>query len=140
MPVTCEVCRRRFTSIGEVADHVSDTNKGEQGDQFAGFQEQMEERMNDSKEMERYLDAVRGYAHLRFYDKNGALLPGFEVVHLHTLTMLGPRRCGECRTNLANNFRLAEHYLSTGHEKDSFGKVAEGHMREFQEFERRYFL
>jgi hypothetical protein len=139
MPVTCASCNKEFGSIGLFADHISDTNKGQQGDLFAGFQEQMEEMMKDNEEMQHHLDAMRGFAHVRFRDKNGVLLPEHEVVRLHVLTTAGAKRCGECQMNFANIFRLAEHYLSTGHEKDSSGKDAKDDMKEFQEFERRYF-
>jgi hypothetical protein len=53
-----------------------------QGDLFAGMGEQMEERMKDPTEMEQYLDAMRGFAHVRYYDKTGILLPEGEVIHL----------------------------------------------------------
>src|SRR5215207_9107192 len=115
MPVTCAVCVKNLTSIGEVADHISETNKGMQGDVFAGFEEQMEEMMKDSNETEQHLDAMRGFAHVRFYDKTGLLLPEYEIIRLHVATTAGAKWCINCRANFANNFRLLEHYISTGH-------------------------
>jgi hypothetical protein len=58
MAVTCAVCEREFTSIGAVADHISETNKGIQGDVFAGIKEQMEEMRKNREEMEHHLDAI----------------------------------------------------------------------------------
>jgi hypothetical protein len=138
MPVTCAVCGKNFTSIGEVADHISETDKGIQGDIFAGFEEQMEEMMKDSKEMEQHSDAMRGFAHVRFYDKSGQILPKYEVTRLHVTTTVGPKWCVDCRANFTSNYRLAEHYISTGH-GGSFRSIAERDMREFQDLEKRYF-
>jgi hypothetical protein len=138
MPVTCATCGKEFTSIGEVADHISETNKGGQGDTFAGLKEQIEEMRKNEKEMEHYLEATRGFAHARFRDKNGALLPEEEVTTLYNLTMAGAHWCIDCREDFPNNFRLAEHCNSTGH-GESLREMAERRIREFQEFERRWF-
>jgi hypothetical protein len=138
MPITCAVCAKKFTSIGEIADHISETNKGIQGDIFAGMKEQMEEIRKNRKEMEHHLDAMRGFAHARFRDKNGVRLPEEEVTTLFTLTMAGAHWCIYCGIDFPNNFRLAEHCISPGHGGD-FREMNECRMREFQELERRWF-
>jgi hypothetical protein len=138
MPLTCAVCGKKFTSIGEVADHISETNKGIQGDVFAGFKEQMEEMRKNREEMEHHLDAMTGFAHKRFRDKKGLLLPEEEVTTLFTLTMAGLHWCMDCGTDFPNNFRLGEHCISTGHGGD-LRELNERRMREFGEFEGSWF-
>jgi hypothetical protein len=139
MSITCAVCGKKFTSIGSIADHISETNKGIQGENiFAGFEERTEDEAMHGKEMEQLSDVMRGFAHVRFHDKNGLLIPEHEVTQLHVMTTAGAKWCIDCRANFANNFRLSEHYLLTGH-GGSFRKVAERDMREFQELEKRYF-
>src|SRR5919112_2916796 len=134
MPVTCAVCGKKFTSVGEVADHISETDKGIQGDVFAGSKEQMEEMRKNREEVEHNLDALRGFAHTRFRAKNGVLLPEEEVTTLFILTMAATHRCVDCGTDFPNNFRLAEHYMSTGH-GGVLREMNERRMREFQELE-----
>jgi hypothetical protein len=138
MPITCAVCGKRFNSIGEVADHIAETYKGMQGDLSISRKEQIQEIKENEKEREHYIDASRGFAHTRFRDKNGVLLPEEEVITLYNLTMAGPHWCVDCEANFANNFRLAEHYNLTGH-GDIFRASTGSQIREFQELERKYF-
>jgi hypothetical protein len=138
MPLTCVVCNKKFTSIGTVADHISETNKGMQGDPLAGRREQMEEMRKNEKEMEHHLDALSGFTHKKFRDKNGVLLPQDDEIELQTLTMVGPKWCVACKTNFPNNFRLVEHCTSTGH-GESFREIIEMARRDFEELERKYF-
>jgi hypothetical protein len=138
MPITCAVCGKNFISIGEVTDHISETNKGIQGDVSAGLKEQIEEMKQNREVVELHLDALRGFAHTRFRYKNGVLLPVEEVTTLFTLTMAGTHWCIDCGTDFPNNFRLAEHCISSGHGGD-LREMNERRMREFQEFERSWF-
>lgn len=137
MPVTCAVCGKKFTSIGEVADHMSEINKGRQGDTFAGFSEQIEEIVRNEKEMENFIEAKRGFAHTKFRDNNGILMPE-EVTHLYILMTGGAHWCVDCRAPFPNNFRLVEHCKSTGH-GERLRPMIERVTRQSQEFERRWF-
>ena len=92
----------------------------------------------NEKEREHHLDALLGFAHKKFYDKNGTLLPKDDEIQLHVLTTTGVKSCMECGKTFPNPFRMAEHCISTGHE-EIIRKIAEKTMRDFQELERKYF-
>ena len=120
MAVTCAVCNKKFSSLGVVADHISETNKGIQGDIIADT-----DRL--TADMEQLSDAMRGFAHVRYFDKNSKLISESEVTQLYVLLTAGAKWCTECREQFPNNFRLYEHYASTNH-GDAFAKTSKDMM------------
>jgi hypothetical protein len=139
MLATCVVCGKTFTSIGAVADHISETNKGIREDILEITDEQIEEIKKNEKEMEHFLDSTRGYAHVRFRDKNGVLLTEDQVTTLYGITMAGAHWCVDCGADFPNNFRLAQHCFSTGHGQGN-RQMSQRNMGYFREFEMRWSL
>jgi hypothetical protein len=135
MIATCAVCGKTFTSTGAVADHISESDKGIQQDILEMTGEQLEEIRKNENDIERFSDATRGYAHVRFRDKNGTLLPEEGVTYLYNVTVAGPHWCVDCGQDFPNNFRLAEHCISTGH-SEMLRQKNENCMRDLQYFER----
>ncbi len=136
MPLKCAVCFREFNSIASVADHISDTYKGQQGEVFAG--QYTAKELEDPKEMEQFSDTGHGFAHIKYYDKNGNVMTWEEELFLYTALMAGAKWCIDCRAKFGNNYRLYEHIIATGHDS-TLRHAAERSLKTFAEFEKKLF-
>jgi len=137
MVLTCATCGLKFSTIGEIADHISKTYKGYQGDIHAN--DNSVYGIDEKDDIQQSIDAVRGFAHLQYYDKNGNLIPS----HLTELSvpniMAGARRCISCNTTFSNNYRLYKHCTELNHGHQAQIKIAIEEMKRFEEFENKWF-
>lgn len=137
MPLTCVVCRKQFDSIGEVADHISNTSKQEE---VEWTQEDMKQMTQNPAELENLSNITRGFAHVRYFDKHGQLLPEETVTELYATMIAGAKWCLECRENFPNNYRMYKHYVDTQHgQKWDRPSRAIEHLDEMKAFEAKWF-
>jgi DNA-directed RNA polymerase subunit N (RpoN/RPB10) len=121
MPVRCATCNSQFSSVGQVADHVSDTYHGIQGELSL---EGLKPPTSDGpREMELYLDGVEGFAHRKYYDKKGDIITMPDSIYFSTVCLLaGAKRCFDlkCGEKFSNNYQLNKHVLESGHSKAQY--------------------
>ena len=134
MPVTCKTCNRQFNNIGEVADHISETYQGIQGE--FNYESIRGINPNDPKEAQDLLDKTQGFAHMIYVDKNGNLIQDEVYLCPSYLCSNLMKSCFECHKQFPNRYRLAKHILETGHTKEKLVGHWEDAVRTIERLEK----
>lgn len=142
MPVRCATCNSQFSTIGQVIDHVSDTYHAIQGE--LSYEGSKPPKSNDPREKKHYSnsDGVDGFAHMKYYDKKGSIIPIQDSVYFGTMFLLaGAKECFECREQFANKYQLNKHILESGHSRVNSPEYnsAIKDMKIFEEMQTKYF-
>lgn len=133
MAVRCATCSRQFGNIGEVADHISETRAEIEGT-LPAEHESMEP---DSPEHEE--NVATGFAHRKYYDRDGKLMPLQYEDYLYVLVMSGARWCSSCNLTFTNMYRFSDHILSAKHGDQTYQTNAKINMEKFENFQNTYF-
>lgn len=133
MSLTCATCHKKIDCMLALADHISDTFKGIQGDLL--HVPGQKELKNDPKMAEQYDSAMKGHAHLMYYDKKGELISKAEADRLwHILVIWGG--CSR-RKEFPDSIRRYQYYIESGH-APGLEAHAKMEMKKFEELGRKY--